>query len=137
MKTENGVIVGVNCQRNFTRSRSVFNAKETQYSKKNENRVRQAIILNIFAYISTKWLREFQQLKQNNKNNPKSRRLTAVIATSALPSPPLSGEENARRLWAQIAIAGNNGITIPLTEEIHQHCRLIKGYQKVFDRFQT
>lgn len=53
LKTENGVIVGANCQRNFTRSRSVFNAKETQYFKKNENRVRQVIILNIFAYIST------------------------------------------------------------------------------------
>lgn len=53
MKTENGVIVAANCQRNFTRSRSVFNAKETQDFKKNENRVRQVIILNIFAQIST------------------------------------------------------------------------------------
>ena len=80
---------------------------------------------------------EFQQLKQKNKNNQKFRRLTAVIAPSTLPSPPLFGEENARRLWVQIAIAANNGITIPLVEKIHQHCRLITGYQKVFDTFQT
>lgn len=53
LKTENGVIVGANCQYNFTRPRSVFNAKETQYFKKNEKRVRQVIILNFFAYIST------------------------------------------------------------------------------------
>lgn len=118
MKTENGAIVGANCQRNFTRSRSVFNAKETQDFKKTENRVRQVIILNIFAQISTSWLMEFQQLKQKNKNNQKFRRLTAVSAPSTLPSPPLFGEENARRLWVQIAIAGNNGITIPLAEEI-------------------
>ena len=61
---------------------------------------------------------EFQQLKQKNKNNQKFRRLTAVNAPSTLPSPPLFGEENARRLWVQIALAGNNGITIPLAEEI-------------------
>ena len=60
----------------------------------------------------------FQQLKEKNKTNQKFRRLTAVIAPSTLPSPPLFGEENARRLWVQIAIAGNNGITIPLAEEI-------------------
>ena len=59
----------------------------------------------------------FQQLKQKNKNNQKFRRLTAANAPSTLPSPPLFGEENARRLWVQIAIAGNNGITIPLAEE--------------------
>ena len=79
----------------------------------------------------------FQQLKEKNKTNQKFRRLTAVIAPSTLPSPPLFGEENARRLWLQLAIAGNNGITIPLADEIHQHCRLTTGYQKVFDRFQT
>lgn len=61
---------------------------------------------------------EFQQLKQKNKNNQKFRRLTAVNAPSTLPSPPLFGVENARRPWVQIAIAGNNGITIPLAEEI-------------------
>lgn len=75
--------------------------------------------------------------KTKKENNPKFRRLTAVIAPSTLPSPPLFGAENARRLWVQIAITGNNGITIPLAGEIHQHCRLITGYQKVFDRFQT
>jgi len=74
---------------------------------------------------------------KKNKKNPKLRRLTAVITPSTLPSPPPFGEQNARRLWVQIAIAGNNGITIPLVAEIHQQCRPITGYQKVFDRFQT
>ena len=79
---------------------------------------------------------EFQQLKQKNKNNQKFRRLTAVIAPSTLPSPPLFGQENARRLRVQIAIAGNNGITIPLAEEIRTpelqaNYRISKGFRQI------